>query len=298
MTTSEPFYLFSDESGQDGTCNIGAIAVLSGSKSNTKELNDKLVQTLGEKSEVKFSKIKSRRDKEAARLMLDEGFRFVKSNKVKIDVVIWNKLDSRCRIPNRDDEANLARMYYHLLLHTIKKWGTNIEKWMFFPDQLSSIDWEDDVIKYLERTSYNRRDSLQIELFETIQELKYPSIPVDKELDSKKWPIIQLADLYAGLARTTRENIEKYSLWHSQKEEENQPTLFSQAHLASKASISSSLEHKFEVIHYFYQNSIKYTSSLLFCNTIGFKTPNPRSNLNFWHYTPQGSYDKAPQKVK
>ena len=292
FTNNNLFYLFSDESGQDATCRYGTIAVLSGSKSSTYELNNRLKSILKERNELKFSKIKSRIEINNAKLILKESLRFIKTKEIRIDIIIWDKRDKRCQVKNRDDNRNFEIMYYRVLCHALKNWGSSLN-WMFFPDQYSSIQWGD-LIKFVETKYLSEKPTNNNTLFSTHEEQIIRDIRACKPLDSAQWHIIQLVDIYAGLARISVEHKEAYNYWLTNTCDNS--SLFPVGD--NLKTVSKSQEHKFEVISYFVQSVLSLRLENVFSKSGYLKTYNPIRLLNFWHYEPQGSYDKAPQKHK
>lgn len=289
---SELHYLFSDESGYIGESRHGSIAVVSGSKSATKEINDFIKKSLGEKTEIKFSTISSRKHQEIAKYLINKSIEFIRVNKLKICVIVWDKQDSRHDIPNRCDIRNLIIMYYRVLRHSIKNWSSETN-WAFYPDQQTSIDWGN-LINIVTLKQISSKEISSQTLFDFFNESIFPIIKTTRELDSKDFPIIQLADLFAGIARTSREHSILYHKWRLMEDSKTNPSLFPEHDIDIK--ISNSKIVKFEILHHFYEQSRHYRLGINFSENSYFKTYDPSNSLNFWHYKPQGEYDKAPTK--
>jgi hypothetical protein len=60
--------------------------------------------------------------------------------------------------------------------------------------------------------------------------------------------------------------------------------------------LSNTEKVRFPLISSFTEKSKKYKKKLSFQKTGGFKTNDPRENINFWLYVPQHFEDKAPVK--
>lgn len=290
--------IFSDESGYDGSSRFGCLAKVSGAFDDVKSLNEDLKKYLLDhrKTEIKFKKIKNHNDREIAIKFIRTGLNYLNNNKIKVHVLVWDKQDARHQVANRCDIENLKRMYYHNLLSLKRHWNINTS-WEFYPDEFSAIDWQNDVIKYLSNTNINKNTEYQANLFEGILEditVKQPKYNRVQELDSKSSPIIQLADLFAGIVRTSRVNSDTFPFWYQQVESQSQYSLFER----ESVCISNSQLPKFEVIREFKKQSDNLKLGVSLSSTNYLKTYGKKSNLSIWHYEPQGEYDKAPQKIK
>ncbi len=147
------YYIFSDESGQDGSNRYGALATVSGLKANMKSLNERLGLILNkyEKKEIKFKVIKNHKTKQIAKEFLQLGIDYLRRGDIKVHVLVWDKQDERHNIKNRDDLENLKRMYYKLLMIVKRHWNKDV-CWHFYPDEFTAINWKEDVVKYLKNT--------------------------------------------------------------------------------------------------------------------------------------------------
>jgi len=289
-------YIFSDESGYDGDNRFASLAKVSGTYEHSLELHNKLKDILARhtKEEIKFKDVHSHKTKSIATEFLSTSFDFLNQSKIKIHVIVWDKLDSRHNIPNRCDIENLKRMYYHNMKALLKSWNTETS-WSFYPDEFTAIDWENDIIKYIENTRLNPANDMQQKLFDVFRDVQFPTVKSVRELDSKDYPIIQLADLYAGLVRTSRAESDKYSLWHQLNALQCQPSLFEED---LDVDVSKTLKPKFEVMREFHEKAKKYRLGVNFSDSKYFKTFHDKSNLSIWHYEPQSEFDKAPIKIK
>jgi len=290
----EPYLIFSDESGYDGDNQFGCLAKISGSRENTKALNQelKIILQKHRKEEFKFKEIKNGRTIQIAKDFINVTIEFLKSSKIKLHILVWDKKDSRHQVYNRCDIENLKRMYFHHLKAIKKHWRIDTN-WEFYPDEFSAINWAEDVVKYLENTTIKPVKSKdQIELFESFSgiKIKYQKV---KELSSKDYPIIQLADLYAGLIRTARAESETFFEWYQKKKFELQPSFFD---YEQNLQPSNTLSLKFEVMYHFKKRADDFRLGVNLSKLKYFSSLNSKSNINIWHYEPQGDYDKAPTK--
>jgi hypothetical protein len=289
-------YIFSDESGWDSDNQYGSLAKVSGTYAHTLELHNALLEILNQhsKKEIKFKDINNFKTKKIAKEFLNTSFEFLNASKIKIHVIVWDKHDYRHKVQNRCDVENLKRMYYHNMKSLLKSWNTETN-WHFYPDEFTAIDWQNDVVKYIENTRLYPENDIQQRLFEVFENVKFPTIKGVKELDSKEFPIIQLADLYAGLVRTSRMESENFSKWCYKQNEKLQPSLFEEN---IEVEVSNSLRPKFEVMHEFKEKSKMYKLGVNFSKSNYFTTFHDKRNLSIWHYEPQSEYDKAPIKIK
>lgn len=281
--------IFSDESGQDNENRYGAICTISGYRKNLISLHQSLesIMIKHSKTEIKFKDVKGGLKLKIAKEFIEEGLNQIYSENIKVHVLIWDKQDERHNIQNRCDNENLKRMYFKVLKEVKKDWKY-INNWSFYPDELTSVNWENDVVKFIENTRlYN--DS---ELFKTVSTFKFPNYQQTVEKDSKLMYNIQLTDLFAGIVRNSRQNSEQYiSFIESQK---NQMTLFEK----NGISISSNLKPKLELMSYFKDESSKRKLGVNFSKNNYFETLNKKNNIFIWHYVPQSELDKAPIKSK
>ncbi len=292
--SNESHLIFSDESGYIGNSRFGAIGVVSGSKINAKTLNEKLKSILDKysKIELKFAKVKGHSSTlNAVKSFVSLGLKFCMQKKIKIHVIIWDKQDQRHNVKNRDDIENMKRMYYHILKRTKSDWY-GIDNWDFYPDEFSAIDWKNDVVKYIERTNLDKKyNTNQETLFGVIYKFRFPFIKEQCELDSSKYPILQLTDIFTGIVRLSYELGEKYFKWLSDEKGQNGLFAMPKQCQASKNEIC-----KFGILKHFKDECSKYKLGVNFSQNNYFKTFNNKKGIVLWLYKPQGDYDKAPVK--
>lgn len=288
----ENFQIFSDESGYCGKDRFGSIAVISGPKSNIKTLDAELQLFFGinHKREVRFADISGNYEIiDAAKNFLKLGLDYCKHGKIKIYVLVWDKHDSRHDIRGRDDIENLKFMYYKILKETKSDW-IGVENWEFFPDELTSVNWGEEIVPFIERTNLDKkRNNDEETLFGVLKNFRFPSVRKCSELESCECPILQLADLFAGIIRLSFEKSEKFCCWYDN--EINGSSLFNEP-----ISFSKNETAKFQVMHHFKKLCDRYKMGLNLSKDKHFKVFNKRCGLWIWFYEPQGDYDKAPTK--
>lgn len=214
---------------------------------------------------------------------------------LRVDVLVWDIEDSRHRVRRRDDIANLERMYYHLFRNVLRARWPNDAIWRLHPDEHTALNWET-VQDCLE----NRSVTIEVDrsLFaggqfrmRLRQEFGIEEIrPVSSQLHS----LLQIADLFAGLAVFSRDKFDDYQRWLQATSP--QMSLFNEDEAGPAADSSRSSEERFLVLEDF-DNVCKQSRLNVSLKTKrGLWTPNPQCPINFWIYEVQHPEDKAPQK--
>lgn len=295
MTVPNRHLIFSDESGWDNSNRYGSLAMVSGTFQNTKDLNFELkaILEMCNKKEVRFKGLKNNYSVNVAYNFLEVSLAYLLASKIKIHVLVWDKRDSRHDVVGRCDIENLKRMYYKNMLVLKRHWNTNTT-WEFYPDEFTAINWRADIIFYLQNTSLQKKDN-HPQLFQAFEQVNFPTYTNVKELESNKYAIIQLADLYAGLIRTSRSESEKFYPWYHNKKINEHPVLFD---FGYGPAISNSLLPKFELMYKFKIKAESLKLGLSLNDKKYFSKKDKKHNLFIWHYEPQGNYDKAPIKSK
>jgi hypothetical protein len=281
--------MFADESGY----NVGryrAVAVVSTSCASAQRLSDLLSMHLGRKgiAELKWQDVRTdhRRDSVlwAFRLVFIAALR----GDLRVDVVGWDTFDSRHRVKKRDDIANLERMYYHLCRNVMRLRWPNKAIWQMNPDQHSALDWETIqttlLYKSAETVGFNESRNLTIRQHYVIHDI----VP----RDSKTQPLIQVADIFAGLMVYSRSGASAYDCWRAwykagcPKRGETELLVPS----ASEKSRSELINKLGQWIR------AKPTLGFALDRSKGLYTSEPAYPINFWWYRPQSPQDKAPTK--
>ncbi len=288
----EPYLIFSDESGYVGSHRFRSVCTISGSKSNLKELNSKLKPVLEQHStnEIKFANISTHSStQKCAKEFYCKALEFCSKRKIKVYVITWDTHDSRHDVQGRDDIENLKIMYYQILKLIMQHWG-NLSAWQFYPDQQSQIEWQE-IVHYLQNTNLLKNQEWESNLFGLIRLLYFPTIEKHKELESHKFPVIQIADLFAGAVRFTHTHGKTLRQWISN--EKSQTSLFP---VENKIDMPKKLLAKLKVLSYLKNKSGQLKLGINLSRNNYFDTFNAKNNIFFWKYDPQGDYDIAPIK--
>jgi len=291
------FSAYSDESGIFDH-RFQSIAVVSGKEEMLEELRNKLQEEIDNRQilEVKFSEIIGYNSPiaKAARQFIKIAVKdFAVNRKMRIDILTWDTLDSRHAVPGRDDFANLGRMYYHLLIHMAKQWDQI--HWNLYPDNNPKVDWKE-TAKYLNVTSLYRPNLQQPELVEVpkYEKLQFGRI---QQVDSIKEPLVQLADLFAGMARYSNEDGQQCVQWLESQVSKWQLKF---KYLCPRNNIRDKDTRKrvclYQLIGKLYKLCGQYKLYVSINEKGCLWTRICTKPINFWAYEPQGSYDKAPIK--
>lgn len=113
-------------------------------------------------------------------------------------------------------------------------------------------------------------------------------------VSSAEAPLVQVADLFLGLAIYSREQHAKLEQWQGSKV---QNALFD-VKGAPDASLSGADQQRCQLLHEFdgYCKARKLGVSLKSSKML--KTMNPKNPINFWWWESQHENDKAPLRVK
>ena len=209
---------------------------------------------------------------------------------LRVDVLIWDTRDSRHNTRGRDDTANLARMYYHLISNVVKSRWHSGAKWHIRVDKRSDIDWET-LRDSLHGKTRREKVGLQIGLtaLESVQ-TRYP-IFIEQE-SSTHQSMIQVADLFAGLAAFSWNECERHFQWSLAEEpmRSGQLTLLPVNELDE---ISKRSQYKHEILSHL--EGLELPSVVIrYKGKEGLRTLSPREQVNFWLYEPRRPDDKAP----
>lgn len=295
------YIAYSDESYYNSS-RYRAISVVSLKKFYCQSLKNYISEILRESNiekEFKWEKLKSAKYKFVALKFIDLAIEKIKQKQLRIDTLIWDIEDSRHKQKGRDDRANLSRMYYHLYKFIMQKAWPKESYWDLRPDQQSAINWDQlrNILSNANLAESKKidRELQQTELFELIVDCKfidsYRKIQSIQEVQSYQEPIVQLADLFAGLSVYSRNCYEKYFEWKN--ENSRQIPLFK-----SKKSIKISKNDRprCEVLYKLKQLCKENRLEVSLDSSKGLRTYKSSNFLNFWLYIPQSPKDRAPRK--
>lgn len=289
--TRRKFSAYSDESGCFSE-HYQSVGVISGEKGHLSRLRNDLGDVIQEKeiNEVKFSEVRTHRPKlEAAQLFIEKGIDFAKQRHIRIDVLLWDTHDRRHSIPGRDDVANLERMYYKVLRHISEQW--NHHYWELYPDEGSEVNWHE-IKSYLRKTRIPRYKPHFLCLFdEEAYTINFYDIEPKRSHDE---PLIQISDLFAGIACFCRENGDECVKWLQSQKEKNQQLLFDYEEPKTTEDPNKIKRNRFVLVGKLNERCKQYRLGVSLKTRKHLWTPEPSNPINFWNYEPQHEEDKAP----
>lgn len=241
------------------------------------------------KTEFKWTKVKERYGKDLV------DFFFARHDRMRVDVLIWDMRDSRhAGVLGRDDKANFARMYYHLLHTTLKRRWPDGARWLICPDEQEGFDWET-TEQCLGWKSWAAESDLLTNCGALPAFREYYNITEIRKVKSTECLLVQLADLFAGLACYSYNQFPKYQQWKSS----GSTSLFDGSDFATaQEKINSRDRERLPIVHLVWQEAGRRKFKVSLDSTNGLYTHDPKHPLNFWLYQPQRAQDKAPTKQK
>ena len=245
-------------------------------------------------SEFKWSRLNSRNDRDAACKMLDYAIKKACVGVLRADVLTWDIQDRRHMVRGRDDIANLQRMYYHLFKNVMRVRWPDGSIWQLCPDEQTSIKWH-------EIQDFLNLASSQVEIRRDIFNQGKFSLTLKEEFGVKqivpcqscKEPLVQLADLFAGLAAYSRNRYDRYELWQRTHGQKRQLGLFPPEPQLS-AQLSNRDHSRCHVLATFDAACKRVRLGVGLKDSRGLKTYGPSNPINFWWYEPQHEKDRAP----
>lgn len=296
--TQSPSHLaFADESCYNKG-RFRSLAVITMRADTALELSDELRQTLADSgiSEFKWSALKTAKARFAAIKMLTWAIEHAARGQLRIDTLIWDTEDTRHRVRGRDDVANLQRMYHHLFKNVLRmRWPAGTT-WKLCPDENMAVVW-DDVKEFLATfgTELDLTGPIVVNhrLIVTLRRLF--QIEDIVPCCSHEQPLVQLADLFAGLAAFSYEKFEAYRSWAKSSSTSISPIADT---IELPIRLSNSDRERFSVLAECHRmcGARKLGVSLL--SSCGLRTRNPAKPVNFWLYVAQHQNDRAPVKQR
>ena len=292
MVESVSHYAFSDESGYNigKYQSIGLITIPTENFETFKTIFTNICSKHGfnDLTKVKWHALRSADLRFCVQEIMELVIKYAIDKGLRIDVLIWDTQDSRHSVQGRDDSKNLAIMYYHLIKNVfMKRWPEGSE-YLLFPDRNNSIDWEK-LFELLEHKglilSYSKPDELGRVGINLKRKYKLKII----ESTPPKSPLIQLADLFAGMGSYSRDSFEKWEIWKRINDGQTCLVPFKE-----EKPLSRRHKERCLIMNSFKNNCDKNKLGVSLKSTKGFKTFDPTNPINFWFYKPQHKKDKAP----
>lgn len=193
---------YSDESmhNEGRWRSIGLFSVLEWHDSRIKTEARELLKESGIE-EFKWQKVKTAKYRFGAEKLINMIFPECQKGFARVDVLIWDTHDSRHNVQGRDDQENLRRMYFQLINNIVGFRWTRKHFWYFYPDEMLCMKW--DTLQDCVNSRSIKLDKL-IRGFEMFsEEVGFKTSKRVREIkpcDSRDESLIQIADLFAGMA--------------------------------------------------------------------------------------------------
>ena len=237
--------------------------------------------------EFAWKRLTDAKHKFAALKIVDQVVEFSRLGQLRIDVLIWDTHDARHQIQGRDDTANLARMYYHLMANVMRDRWFPHAIWILNVDERTDMDWKE-LEECLAGRTRKEREGAQARLIRIATTDKRP--PTVCQASSGEHTLIQVADLFAGLGAFSWNATQSHREWVTRQS--GQLRLMPQC---TDVSVSKSASPKHAVLERLASSRLPDVS-LNTADGEGLRTYRPSHPINFWKYTPQGGFDKAPRR--
>lgn len=285
---------FSDESNwNDGR--FRSLGLVTTSLDLYEALNGQLQHLLEESKvkEFKWKNLTGAKERFAAGKLCSFAIEQACHRKLRIDVLIWDIQDRRHNLRGRDDIANLQRMYYHLFRNVLGMRWPNDAVWRLCPDEHTAIEWDtvQDCLENVSERVVSERNLFTQGSFKLRLQKEF-GIDTIEPVRSEQEPLVQLTDLFAGLAVFSREKFPLYQQWLQHTSPQH--TLFEGSEMEGRLSTSD--EERFQVLKEFDQGCKKRKLGVSLKSSKGLMTHDPARPINFWHYEPQHPEDKAPTR--
>jgi len=216
--------------------------------------------------------------------------------RMRIDVVVWDMQDSRHDVPRVDEIADLQRMYYHLFKNVLRMRWPNGSVWRLCPDEHTAMDWGsvEDYLGTADGSTALHADLFTAGRWELRLQREF-GIEQVSPCPSVAEPLIQLADLFAGMAVFSRDSYEPYLEW---KRSHGPQLALPLGQEQTAAALSGSSKERFPVLEEFYGLCKRNRLGVSLKSHRGLRTLDPKNPINFWWYEPQSQFDKAPVRCE
>lgn len=192
-------FLFTDESCiMNPEKQFSSICAVSGSAKFFGENKAKIKSILRRNEEYKFQKLNKETKDDLLELCDQFLFPAINNGDMRIDTLIWDN-----HLYKKDQNI----MHYHLLSKVLKKYPHGIE-WLYYPDQDLAKNYG--LITDIVNTSVNSKTPYELALENLAQEY---AIRFCGAVDSKEYKLVQIADIFAGVAAFSYNNYADYTDW-------------------------------------------------------------------------------------
>lgn len=204
-------------------------------------------------------------------------------------VMTWDLGDSRHQVMGRDNTANFHRMLFHGLRSTMD-WFGDVE-WQWFHDQKTDLDQEE-LKAFINNTrGYRAMSGMPTDLFGDARH--FIRLTKVEQRCSKTVPLISLADCLAGAVRHSVHDGPECVRTHRNREGQ---AGFEFDEIVEEARGTRGIRAKREMVSFIRTECGRRSLGVSLESTNRLETHRKGNKVWFWHYQPQGTYDKAPVK--
>lgn len=263
-----------------------SIACVSFPAEESKRINTEIGGLL-KVGEFKWQDLREGRMRDQALALVDYALG-VLGGALRVDVLLWSMHDDRRRgLVGRDDMADLERMYYWLLKTVMDKRWPRSTLWDIHPDEHTEIDWATmfDVVGYPRRLDLSGRLLPDDDIRRLHTRSKLRTL---RPVESRAVPVVQLADLFAGIAVFSWKDQIAFGEWC--REVDPQQSLLGAVGSQKRKTIQV---NRCEVLRHLLSRA-KQASLGVGVSAGGLRTLPPSRPLSFWKWEPQRSEDRAP----
>lgn len=212
--------------------------------------------------ESKWEKVRSAKNRFTAQKLLRWAIACALSGYVRINVLTWDTGTSEDQQQGTHHMKRLRSTYLHLFARVLRTRWPEARRWRFHPDEQDALDWR----------------AIELDLKDvTARELAY-SVEIDGILPrvSHHEPLIQVADLFAGLAVFSRDGYDDYERWlcspyHNQPVGEQEPPVIP----------SSSVRQRCLILDEFYTECKLREAYVSLRTNRGLRTYDPQAPIAF-----------------
>lgn len=281
---------FSDESGHGRYQSIGMVSIPFDNLSIIESTFVAICSKHGfnNLTKVKWHKLRSADLRFCLLDIMDLVTKCAINGGLRIDVLVWDNQDSRQNVSGRDDGRNLAIMYYHLLHDVFMKRWPEGAVWELYPDRNNIINWETlvEILNHkgliVSKSEPDNFGRIKINLINRYELKIIESTPTIS-------PLIQLADIFTGMASYSRNKFETFEEWELTNDVQSRLIP-----LENEINLSRRDKERCSIMNSFKKSCDRNKLGVSLGKTRGFKTWQPRNPINFWFYEPQHENDTAP----
>ena len=284
---------YSDESSWN-SARYRSLALVTGQAEVMAEIESSVSTSLDASNvrELAWKSLSSAKHRFAAIKVCDEIATAANRQRLRVDVLIWDTHDSRHDVRGRDDSENLARMYYHLMSNAINLRWNAAGFWLVNADERNDMDWQ--TLEDCLHGRTKREKTAQQQWFPDLSPVRTARLPRVVQVSSSDQPLVQVADLFAGLATFSWNQSTDHRSWKQvgQEIQAGQQNMFSSL---GTGTVSNSAMFKHEVLDHV--TGLRLSGVAMKAHDgEGLRTYGPKNAINFWSYEPRHASDKAPRK--